>query len=100
MDLGNDEPDLRVLLLQPFGHNRNHRVFGAKMIRVNEIQTQLGSPLELVILDIGGNVGVAAQARGVFDVIRSGTAHNGKFLYRTAGIAITQAVGMEYVFTP
>ena len=69
---------IRKLRGQPARKLGDHRVFRVKMIRVDEAQPQLRRALELVVLDIGGDIGVAARRSGLLQAPGTRAAHDRK----------------------
>ena len=64
---------LRELFLQ----NRDHRVFGIEVVRVDEGEPVLRCLLKLMVFHIGSHIGVAALENGLLETPRAGAAHDG-----------------------
>lgn len=70
---------------------RDHRRLGAEVIAVDQIDAQFLGPEELMIFDIGGDVGIAALFPGVLQTVAACAAHDSQPVYRLSGVIISQA---------
>ena len=92
MGFGNFYLHIRELGRQSGCQNGNHRVFRGKMTRVDEVQPQIMGVPELVVLDVGGDKGVAAGIKSLHQSPGAGTAAYGNPVDWPAAIHIPQTL--------
>ena len=69
-----------------------------EMAGIDQVHTKILRVPELVILDVGGDKGIAACEIRVHEFPRAGTAANGDFADRLAAIDIPQTIAAQYGF--
>lgn len=91
MRCGNAKFHIRVSGLKPAQKRGDHRVFCIEMICVDQIEPEIKRSLELMVLDIGRNIRVAAERRSTVDAVSTGTTHHGDAVYPFSGVNIAQS---------
>ena len=79
-----------------FGGQDGHGgVFRVEMAGIDEVQTQLISGAELIVLDVGSDEGIAACGQGIEHAVGAGTAAYGHLPDGLAAIHIAQTVALQ-----
>ena len=92
---GDRSLNFREALFKLVAHEGHNYVFRAEMICVNEIQSQFLCLQKLIVLQIGGNIGVASGLVSLHHFAAAGPAAACDDLNRLSAINIAQTVGVQ-----
>ena len=97
MPFGDAHVEVREVLVEPALQHGDDDVLGGEVSGVDEIYALLISLDELVVLDVGGDEGVAALGEGQRQVARAGAAADAEAAHGLARSGVAQAVCAEAV---
>ena len=84
--------------LEILGQIRDHRIFCAEVICVDQSDTGLRSVQKTVIFHICSHIGVTALRDRVFQRSTASSSHDSEFADRSSAVHITDPYGIETLF--
>ena len=92
MDRGYRKVNIIKFCTELFVQDGNDDIFGAEMVCIYEIYAELLGVEKAVVLNIGRDICIAAEAFGKRDTVSARAAHDGKLLDRPSCVVVTQSV--------
>ena len=77
--------------------NRHDGILGVKMACIDQVEPQIEGIPELVVLDVGGDEGVAADGQSIHHLTGAASAAYGDLLHRLAGVYIAQTLAAQLI---